>query len=166
MNREIITLDVRDDIRTGREPFSRIMRTVSALTADQDLVLRAPFEPIPLLDLMAQRGFEHRSSQTSSGDWEILLTRESKPEVRLISAEPDCPPARAAGVEVDARGLEPPQPLVAILEALASLPKGGELCARTDRRPLHLYPHLEERGFAATTAQDPDGSFITYIHSR
>lgn len=68
----------------------------------------------------------------------------------------------AAVVEVDARGLEPPQPLVKILEAVASLPQGAELRARTDRRPIHLYAHLEQRGFKVTSQEQPDGSFVTH----
>lgn len=66
-------------------------------------------------------------------------------------------------VALDVRGLEPPQPLVAILEALARLPEGGAMRARTDRRPLHLYPLLEQRGFTGQTEAQHDGSFITII---
>jgi TusA-related sulfurtransferase len=69
----------------------------------------------------------------------------------------------AETVEVDARGLEPPQPMVRILEALARLPAGAELRARTDRRPMHLYPLLAERGFTADTQEQSDGSFLTRI---
>lgn len=65
--------------------------------------------------------------------------------------------------EVDARGLEPPQPLVTILEAAATLPAGAELRARTDRRPLHLYAQLERRGLVGTTREEPDGTFLTHI---
>ena len=64
---------------------------------------------------------------------------------------------------VDARGLEPPQPLVLILEAMARLPEHGELRAQTDRRPLHLYPLLEQRGFTGETEEQSDGSFVTTI---
>lgn len=66
-------------------------------------------------------------------------------------------------LDVDARGLEPPQPLVAILEALARLPHGTTLRAHTDRRPLLLFPHLENRGFTGQTEDQSDGSFITTI---
>ena len=66
---------------------------------------------------------------------------------------------------VDARGLEPPEPLVRILEALRSLPSGGRLEARTDRNPLHLYPLLEERGLTAETEKVEDGSYITHIRA-
>lgn len=66
-------------------------------------------------------------------------------------------------VTLDARGLEPPQPLVVILEALAGLSEGAELRARTDRRPLHLYALLEQRGFTGETEEQHDGSFVTTI---
>ena len=66
-------------------------------------------------------------------------------------------------VALDARGLEPPQPLVAILEALARLPEGREMSVRTDRRPMHLYALLEQRGFTSESEDQPDGSFVTTI---
>lgn len=69
---------------------------------------------------------------------------------------------RAEIVEVDARGLEPPQPLIKIMEALAELPAGAELQARTDRRPIHLHTHLEERGFRVSSEEQADGSFVTH----
>ena len=64
---------------------------------------------------------------------------------------------------LDARGLEPPQPLVLILETLARLPDGAELHAHTDRRPMHLYALLAARGFHGETEEQPDGSFLTTI---
>jgi uncharacterized protein (DUF2249 family) len=66
-------------------------------------------------------------------------------------------------IAVDVRGLEPPQPLVQILESLAALPDGAEMTAHTDRRPMHLYSFLEERGFTGTSEEQPDGSFVTHI---
>jgi uncharacterized protein (DUF2249 family) len=51
---------------------------------------------------------------------------------------------------VDNRGLQPPEPMVRILAALASLPEGGEVVALMDREPLLLYPELERRGFTWT----------------
>ena len=69
-------------------------------------------------------------------------------------------------IAVDARGLEPPQPLVKILEALALLADGAELRAQTDRRPMHLYSFLEERGFTGSSEEQPDGSFVTHIRRK
>lgn len=75
-------------------------------------------------------------------------------------------PETVVTLDVDARGLEPPQPLVKILEAAAALPPGATLRARTDRRPMHLLPQLEERGFSADSQEQPDGSFVTHIRRR
>ncbi len=70
------TLDVRDDLRQGREPFTRIMQTVDGLGPDESLELVAPFEPAPLYMVMERRGFSHRSQQTPDGDWRVVFTRE------------------------------------------------------------------------------------------
>ncbi|HEU5070977.1 MAG TPA: DUF2249 domain-containing protein [Verrucomicrobiae bacterium] len=168
-----VTLDVREDIRCGREPFSKIMSTVAALNADEQLLLIAPFEPAPLFAVLGRQGFQHRSQSVANGDWEVLFTRQAGPAASAPPAAtpPPCPEraalkADADVLEVDARGLEPPQPLVKILEALATLPDGATLNARTDRRPMHLYAQLEERGFTGTSAAQSDGSFITQICRR
>lgn len=79
----------------------------------------------------------------------------------LIESGPAAPAGRV--IAVDARGLEPPLPMVRILEAATDLPSGVTVQARTDRRPLHLYALLEERGLAAETTAEPDGSFLTHI---
>lgn len=147
---DIVTLDVRDDIRQGREPFSKIMRTVEGLQKHQKLLLIAPFEPAPLFGVLAREGFTHVSQPTKSGDYEVLFSR------KVEDAETEV-------IEVDARGLEPPQPLVTILEAAARLPEGAELRALTDRRPMHLFAQLKERGFRSETTESEDGSFVTHI---
>ncbi|MGE3308761.1 MAG: DUF2249 domain-containing protein [Limisphaerales bacterium] len=69
-------------------------------------------------------------------------------------------------VVLDARGLEPPEPMVRILEALNTLDDGAELHASTDRRPIHLLPLLEQRGCEGVTANGPDGGFVTIIRRK
>src|SRR5207249_1325721 len=100
-----------------------------------------------------------------SGDWEVIFSRSSgkaaTPAKTPASSQSPC--CCNSSVEVDARGLEPPQPLVVILEALTQLSRGRVLRARTDRRPLHLYAQLEERGFSGATEEQTDGSFVTTI---
>jgi uncharacterized protein (DUF2249 family) len=169
MSNKTVTVDVRDDIRSGREPFSKIMNAAAALQTNECLLVIAPFEPVPLFRVMEKQGFVHTGQTTTSGDWEILFTRQTT-KGRAGSPLPagglpmsGASPASAQIVEVDARGLEPPQPMVKILEALVALPVGAALRARTERRPMHLYPHLEERGFTAATEEQPDGSFLTHI---
>ena len=169
MSSQTVTLDVREEIRHGGEPFSKIMSAVAQLRMDENLLLLAPFEPKPLFGVLAKQGFNHTAREIESGDWEVLFTRSGeKPSVVKTSAPVQhevCQVETQGGrwIEVDARGLEPPQPLVTILEALADLPVGAELRAHTDRRPMHLYAQLEERGFTGESEEQNDGSFITKI---
>ncbi len=69
-------------------------------------------------------------------------------------------------IDVDARGLVPPQPLVRIMEVLPRIAGGGEIRALTDRRPIHLYPLLELRGYRSETSEAPDHGFLTVIRAR
>jgi uncharacterized protein (DUF2249 family) len=149
-----VHLDVRDDIRQGREPFARIMAAVKALGPGHVLVLRAPFEPIPLYDVLGKRGFARWTECHASDDWSVWFYRDPTSRV-----EPTPPPASPAGrrVVLDVRGLEPPQPMVRVLEEIDRLGPGGELEVRHDRRPMFLYPQLDERGFIHETDEPEPG---------
>lgn len=168
--KKIITVDVREDIRDGREPFSKIMNAAAACQIDEQLLVIAPFEPVPLFRVLEKQGFSHTSQPVAAGDWEVCFMRTSNPlplQASLAGASQassrDCEFTQTNVVQVDARGLEPPQPMIQILESLARLPDGAQLQARTDRRPMHLYAELEERGFTAETQEQPDGSFLTHV---
>jgi uncharacterized protein (DUF2249 family) len=173
MNPTPLRLDVREDIRNGREPFAKIMNAVAGLGAAEQLLLVTPFEPVPMVHMLRKNGFRHASRKTEGGDWEVLFTREAAaerettaPGASMPGMPPSSLPASVLALEVDARGLEPPMPMVTILEAVAALPKGAELRARTDRRPMHLYAQLEERGFTGQTEEQTDGSYLTLITRR
>jgi uncharacterized protein (DUF2249 family) len=162
--RKQVTLDVRESIRRGADPFGTIMQAVARLKENEDLRLIAPFKPTPLIALLGQRGFGHQAKETGGGDWEVLFSRS--PEGTSADKLANAVETKGTGVEeveVDARGLEPPQPLVKILEAVEALPAEGRLLARTDRRPMHLYAQLEERGWTGKTEEQEDGSFVTYV---
>ena len=73
------------------------------------------------------------------------------------------PVADGSATEVDARGLEPPEPLLRILNALESLPAGATLRARTDREPCHLFGEATQRGFRHESKTQPDGSWLTVL---
>jgi uncharacterized protein (DUF2249 family) len=73
---KIVTVDVREDIRAGREPFQKIMAAVERLQPDQTLLLINCFEPRPLYRVMAQNGFTHWAEQTVDGDWRVYFRRE------------------------------------------------------------------------------------------
>ena len=66
-------------------------------------------------------------------------------------------------IELDARGYEPPQPLLKALEAIATLPADATLRVHTRWRPALLYAELEKRGFVGESQDQSDGSCLTHI---
>lgn len=163
-----ITLDVRADFRAGLHPREKIQTALTQLGAEETLRLLAPFEPVPLLHWAASQGLAYQTQPISENDWEVLFTRlaatpSSPRATTTIDGRNATPAPPGESIDLDARGLEPPQPLMRILEAVTRLPQGARLNARTDRRPIHLYASLEERGFIGNSEEQPDGSFITHI---
>jgi uncharacterized protein (DUF2249 family) len=168
MSKNIITLDVREAIRQGGKPCGLITQAVGDLQPNQSLRLIAPFEPVPLFDLLGNQGYGHEATPLPGGDWEVLFSRDlpvegAKPRAAEHAGCTCSAPMEDEVVDLDVRGLEPPQPMVKILEALSNLSPGGELRARTDRRPVHLFAQLEARGFKGDSQEQADGSFLTRI---
>ena len=149
-----VHLDVREDIRRGQEPFARIMAAVKALAGDQVLALRTPFEPIPLYDVLGKRGFAHWTERRASDDWSVWFYRDAAPRAEPLAAPA---PAASGRTVLDVRGLEPPQPMVRVLQEIERLGPGGELEVHHDRRPMFLYPQLYERGFSHETDEPEPG---------
>ncbi len=160
-----VIVDVREDVRAGEEPYHRIMKAVGSLRADQVLQLCNLFEPVPLYDVLAQRGFAHWAEQRGPQEWWIMFFR---PVRRSEGTPTPSHPAEARSgrdhpLVVDARGLEPPQPMMKILEALAGIEPGGQLVALTDRPPRFLYAKLDDRGHRYVTEETKDGWCETRI---
>jgi len=63
---------------------------------------------------------------------------------------------------LDLRGLQPPEPIVRIFEALERCPD-EPLRAILPHEPVPLYALLRERGFSYSGAQRPDGAFELLI---
>lgn len=162
-----VHVDVRDDIRRGVEPFARIMAAVKALGAEEALVLRAPFEPIPLYDVLGRRGLAHWTERHAPDDWSVWFYREPRPAVAAATAPPSSTtrplPERLI---IDVHGLEPPLPMMRVLEHLDTLAGDEQLEVIHDRRPMFLYPQLDERGFVHETDEPEPGVIRIRIRER
>jgi len=152
-----VHFDVREDIRRGQDPFARIMATVKALAPEQALVLRAPFEPVPLLAVLRKRGFAHWAEQSAPDDWTVWFYREASGPAEAVAGARATASADGDMVVLDVRGLEPPEPLVEILDRLDSVRPGQRLVVLHERRPMLLYPQLDERGFLHDTEEIEPG---------
>lgn len=62
------------------------------------------------------------------------------------------------GVHINVRGLEPPEPMVAILRLLDSGEADGAVIAHLDREPIYLYPELNDRGWSYEIVHPACGS--------
>lgn len=158
-----VEVDVREDIRRGVEPFARIMTAVKALGEGEALLLRVPFEPKPLYDVLGRRGFVRWTERHSADDWSVWF---------YVDAATAAPPAAAAApgaalpLTIDVRGLEPPLPMVSVLERLEALGTEQTLEVIHDRRPMFLYAQLDERGFAHETDEPEPGMVRIRIRRR
>lgn len=155
-----------------RVKHAQIFQRWAELPVGQHFVLINDHDPVPLW-------YQFSAQFPGAFGWDYLLRGPDEFRVKITknaavtvpsSAIPAAPPhshascgARKDLLEVDARGLEPPEPLIRILAALENLPAGSRLRAITDRRPCHLFGEAEQRGFRHECTEQPDGSFITLL---
>lgn len=78
-----VVLDVRAIFEAMGSPLSAILDTVAALKEGENLRLIVPFEPLPLYDLMEQKGFTHVSRALDDGSWEVLFRSEGEGDGEL-----------------------------------------------------------------------------------
>lgn len=65
---------------------------------------------------------------------------------------------------IDARGLEPPEPMERVLQTLALLRPGQSIRLLLHREPFPLYALLAQRGYGYATHLETDGHYVILIH--
>jgi uncharacterized protein (DUF2249 family) len=152
---QIVVLDVRSIIASGKDPLNIILEKIKMLRPQQVLKIVNSFEPTPLMVLLQKQGFESyadaindelvetwfykkadaRQIQTprvkdASQNWEEIISRfENKIEI------------------IDVRALEMPLPMLNILDALDKLAADTALYVYHKRIPVFLLPELVQRKF-------------------
>ena len=155
---EYIDVDVRPILRAGGEPFSVIMSALEHLAPGQGLRLYAPFKPVPLYSVMADKGFAHSEQALDAGEWEVLFTPADTQQPASPVGTPDFDNWPEPAVRLDNRDLDPPEPMVRILGAAEKLAPGATLSALLRREPVFLFPQLEKRGYRWLGGFSPDGA--------
>lgn len=75
MSLEPADADRRLDVReVDGEPFNDIMGALNELEADESLLLINSFEPEPLYDVLAERGFAHDTEQVAADEYHVRVT--------------------------------------------------------------------------------------------
>lgn len=71
------TVDARPIIAAGGEPFETIMAAAASLADGEELVVLAPFEPLPLEGVLSSQGFTYEATDLGGGDWRVSFRRAS-----------------------------------------------------------------------------------------
>lgn len=68
-------VDARPIIARGEEPFDTIMAAVTGLKDGEELVILAPFEPVPLEGVLSSQGFSYDAVAIGGSDWQVTFRR-------------------------------------------------------------------------------------------
>jgi len=164
-------LDVRPIIDSGRDPLKDILSKVKTLLTDEVLVIINSFEPVPLYSLLGAKGFRYFTEKIDDAykvyfykkDWaaegaeELPDNREKLPGniTKQIEFENT--------IEIDVHDLQPPEPMMKILENLQRIDERSVMIVHHHREPHLLYPILDERGYKAVCNKIGADSFKILI---
>ena len=167
----IIELDVRPVIETGKDPLNIILQKVKALETGCVLKIINSFEPTPLMLLLGKQGFESYTEMISD---ELVntffykrtdsLILETKGAVYLEGWDEIWNRFDGNLETIDVRELEMPFPMHSILEALETLPADKALYVYHKRIPVFLLPELEERKFSYRIKEISDAEVQLLIY--
>ena len=175
MSSPVLTEATRFDVREipCRIKHGQIFQRWLDLPVGEYFVLVNDHDPVPLY-------YQFAAQFPEAFTWTYLLRGPDEFQVQITKVAPvtaegplpqgcgghdDVPTTHSVGEfeELDARGLEPPEPLVRILAALEALAPGRRLRAITDREPCHLFGEAEARGFRHDSREQPNGSWVTVL---
>ncbi|HRO46433.1 DUF2249 domain-containing protein [Agriterribacter sp.] len=162
---QLIELDVRPVIASGKDPLSIIVQKVKTIQPGQVLKIINSFEPTPLMALLEKQGFVSYAD-TIKEDWVetyFYKTRTVETPVK------DAPAGSSEGWDmvleqfedriktIDVRHLEMPGPMITILASLETLPADTALYVYHKRIPVFLLPELADRKFGYRIKEISDG---------
>jgi uncharacterized protein (DUF2249 family) len=159
-----VMLDVRADINEGKDPFKRIMQAINALPAGNVLLLVNSFEPVPLICILKEKGYTAEVIE-KTGDEVHTFFRKSSGE-RLNAGEAVVNGEQFGAIAnkffarmqyIDVRQLPMPQPMMAILKALDTLPRDSALYVYHKKIPMFLLPELKERQYQSIIRHTAEG---------
>lgn len=133
-------MDVRDDLRSGREPFVRIVTARSELPEGGVLRVRAIFEPVPLYRAMAQHGLEHWTEELGEDDWRVWFF---DPSIDTEGAGVDTDTTRGEPMQLDVRPIPPGDEHSTIFQVFGGLETGESFVLIDDHDPLPLLCRFE-----------------------
>jgi len=152
----IVNLDVRSTIDSGADPFKEIMQAVKGLAADETLMVINIFEPVPLMDILKEKGYKTWTDIINENEYHTFFTKvTTASHEEIVESMPitegsfDEKLATYGGniKEIDVRHLEMPEPMVNILKEIETLPENYALLVNHKKVPQFLLPELKTRNY-------------------
>lgn len=69
--------DARPLLKRGEEPLPQILKRVQALNSGEGIIIRAPFLPSPLIELLGSQGFASKVERGEGASWIVYFWRET-----------------------------------------------------------------------------------------
>lgn len=167
---DVVELDVRAEIETGKDPLNLILKAVKQLQPGQVLKLINSFEPVPLMLLLEKQGFESYAENINDNLVHTFFHKSNATPIKEVDSYKasegwDEILQRFTGnmETVDVRHLEMPLPMLTILDELEKLPNGKALYVIHKRIPVFLLPELSERKFDYRIKEVGDGEVYLLI---
>jgi len=163
---QIVELDVRPVIASGKDPLNIITEKVKTIKAGEVLKIINIFEPIPLMQLLEKQGFLVYADVINDNLVETYFLKQNKTGETITTPNAD---TTTTGWDealqrfgdkiksIDVRQMEMPLPMHTILEALDTLPCDTALFVYHKRIPVFLLPELAERKFDYRIREISDG---------
>lgn len=140
------TLDARPSLARGIDPLDAILAAVAAAGPTGLVCVTAPFRPVPLLALLAERGHRVAAREGPAGVWSVDVVVGGAPAV------------------LDLTSLAAPEPLERLLAATARMVAGEVVIARVPRVPRLLLARLEVRPELRWGVHEyPDGAAVVRV---
>ncbi len=156
----IIELDVRPVLAKNQDPLKTILDHINKLEAGQRLKLINTFEPIPLIHLLAEKGFCSHTEFTANEIVYTYFEKDSTTDQKIVETHPAILLNNEDKFDetltkftpnhikyIDVRALEMPKPMLLIIEHIKTLALGEALFVYHKRKPIYLLPELEKSGF-------------------
>lgn len=161
-----IYLDVRPILDSGNDPLQKILSKISLLKNGEVLVIINSFEPVPLYTLLGKKGFSHWTEKEND-HFNVYFYRDKNVRGTQTSTELPSPSIIEENyeniIELDVHELQPPEPMMKILENLTRINENTLLRIYHHREPHLLYPKLEERGYFAQCEKLGEDNFKILI---
>jgi len=176
INKEsLIELDVRPTIEAGNDPFKTILDAANKLPVDGVLLIINSFEPVPLIKILKEKGFETNTEKPEAGVVHTYFRKTEKSgkadltqveKTKLSEFELTVTKYGENIKTIDVRHMEMPEPMVTILQEIEKLPEGFALFVHHKRVPQFLLPELEKRDFDILNHEEDENNVKLFIFKK